>query len=174
MAIPSCKVCQHPEKTEIDSLIARETPQKAIVSQFSGISASGLSRHARRCDLPAGAAGESSAISPAQEISALRRLQKSLLRKKNVAAALSVSREMRAWLNLQTKNKATLEIPTAPPAAGSAAEVRERAQVLAMARSIVEVWVQAGGADVAEWVEMIGAWVPQRNFESEELGDKKT
>lgn len=117
----TCSICASVNREAIESAIAARVPYRQICAQFQ-TSAATLSRHKSHAG-PAGEPTETptgileAADAAIQELRVLgRRARKHKDRIKGVTLALSVSRELRAWLSLRSQLKRRIPTISIEPA----------------------------------------------------------
>ncbi len=144
----------------MDQALAAGRSVREIARSY-GHSKSAVARHHRNCK-PESAHSHAANITPvsaanediAGEIARLRRAQATARRKGDMSAVLSISREIRAWVGMQTKAENTM---LGRPAAEQPVS---HAEALGMAKVLIETAVKASNTGIIEWLREIVSWLP--------------
>jgi len=131
------------------------------IARSYGHSKSAIARHRQNCKVES-AHSHATNVTPvsavnediAGEIARLRRAQANARRKGDTTTVLAISREIRAWVQIQTKaENVALGRPQEQPVS--------HAEALAMAKVLVETAVKAHDPQIIEWMREIFSWLPQ-------------
>jgi hypothetical protein len=135
-----CTACVHPDRARIDEALRSGTPPLRELAKQVGIHHASLFRHKQHV---APVSGKAVKEIPS-EIVKLRRMLVKAKQKHDTPAALSISREIRAWM--------TLDARTRDVKATDAGRVEEisRSDALSLAEAIVEA--QLNDPDVVAWL----------------------
>jgi transposase-like protein len=144
-AAGSCTVCASPDREAIDrALITKTASLRALARQF-GLSKDAIYRHGQHTISPINAGSKDIDA----EIARLRRAQANAERRRDNAAAMKISAELRNWLALKLKAES---FQTPEKAADQGLSRRE---ALETAKQIVEMEVAAGTPGLRDWLEEI-------------------
>ncbi len=137
-----CTVCRHPDREAIDEALRKGSPPMRELAKQSGLSLTAVFRHKQHIAPAKGAAVKDIAA----EIVKLRRAQANAKRKRDTAAVLSISREIRAWLSLEAKAE-SVAVLSNPEEHG----VMTRAEAVETAKTIIEAELSTGGEEIISW-----------------------
>ena len=101
MARQTCTVCAHPHLAAIDESLRNGTPSLRDLAAQCGLSKAALFRHKQHAKV----AKDLTTKNIPEEIRKLKIMLNSAKRRRDTHAALSVSREIRAWMMLEAKTK---------------------------------------------------------------------
>ncbi|MGC1416883.1 MAG: hypothetical protein WA817_16475 [Candidatus Acidiferrum sp.] len=155
----ACRICAGNSKELVDQALAAGRPVREIARLY-GHSKSAVARHRQNCkpESPTAHAANVAPVSAANEdivgeIARLRRAQATARRKGDTSAVLSISREIRAWVGMQTKAEhAAIGRPQEQSVS--------HAEALVMAKVLIETAVKASNPEIIEWVREIVSWLP--------------
>jgi hypothetical protein len=139
----SCTVCQHPDVAAIDAALRQGTPPMRELAKRTGLSLTAVFRHKQHAKATKGP----TLNNIPEEIRKLKIMLAAAKRKKDTTAALSISREIRAWVMLDAKTQ-----PFSAPGSDADAAEMPLSEALATARVLIEVEVDAGSADTIAWL----------------------
>lgn len=140
MARQTCSVCLHPDLASIDESLRSGSPSMRDLAAQCGLSKASLFRHKRHAKVTKG----QSVKNIPEEIRKLRIMLSKAKRKGDTSSALSISREIRAWLTFEAKTR-----PIVAQGSGIADELPIR-DALPLARSVIES--QLADPDVRAWI----------------------
>jgi hypothetical protein len=124
----------------------------------SGLTSSALFRHKQHAKV---AKGQSVKNIP-EEIRKLKIMLNSAKRRRDTSAALSISREIRAWLTFEAKTQSVL------PQNGAIAEEMPLRDAVAIAKSVIES--QVGDPEIQTWLRSLVERVPVEREEVRATG----
>lgn len=136
----TCTVCAHQERSAIDAAITRGSPPLREIAKQCGLSLTAVFRHKQHMVV----AKASTMKNIPEEIRKLRIMLAKAKRKGDTSGALSISREIRAWLTLEAKSQDVTASDS-----GNAEEL-SRSEALALAKAIIEG--QLEDPDVVAWL----------------------
>jgi hypothetical protein len=139
----SCSVCAHPALADIDQSLSTGSPSLRDLAAQCGLSKAALFRHKQHAKVAKG----SSVKNIPEEIRKLRIMLAKAKRKGDTSAALSISREIRAWLAFEAKTQSVM------PKDSAASEELSLRDALALAKGLIES--QAGDPDVQMWLKAL-------------------
>ena len=142
----SCTVCRHVDRQNIETAIAKGFPSLRELAKQSGLSLTALFRHKQHMTIAKGTAMNNIP----EEIRKLRIMLAKAKRKGDTSSALSISREIRAWLALEAKTTAISND------AGAVEELR-LSDALVLAKNLIES--QMENPDVREWLRSMAEQV---------------
>src|SRR5437879_6127712 len=101
----ACRICGGNSREQVDAALAAGRSVREVGRSF-GFSKSAVARHRQKCK-----PGSPANVTPVPagnddivvEIARLRRAQANARRKGDTTAVLSISREIRAWVSMQTR-----------------------------------------------------------------------
>lgn len=154
----ACGICGGNSRSAVDEALGAGRSVRQVAAQF-GVSKSAVARHHRNCKPESPLAANITPVSAANvditaDISRLRRAQANARRRNDTTAVLSLSREIRAWVTLQTKAE------TAALGRPAAEQPVSHAEALVMAKVLVETAVKAENPEIVEWLREIISWLP--------------
>jgi hypothetical protein len=135
----TCSVCKHPERADIEKAITSGTPSLRDLAQQCGLGLTSLFRHKQHMAV----AKDSSMKNIPEEIRKLRIMLAKAKRKGDTSSALSISREIRAWLAFEAKTRPIHQDKTITD------EIPVR-DAVALAKSVIES--QLDDPDVQAWL----------------------
>jgi transposase len=163
----ACGICGGNSRELVDKALAAGRSIRQVAAQF-GVSKSAVARHHRNCKPESLLAANVTPVSAANEditaeIARLRRAQATARRKGDTTAVLSISREVRAWVQMQTRaENAALGRPQEQPVS--------HAEALEMAKVLIEAAVKAADPGIIEWLREIVSWLsPNASCDAPEM-----
>jgi DNA-binding IclR family transcriptional regulator len=148
MARQRCSVCVHPDLAAIEASISSGTPSLRDLAAQCGLSKAALFRHKQHAKVAKGSAAKNLS----EEIRKLRIMLAKAKRKGDTTAALSISREIRAWMLMEAK---TRPIVSQDSAVSDEMPLRD---AVAIARSVIES--QLDDPDTQAWLKSLMERVP--------------
>jgi transposase-like protein len=141
----SCTVCASPDREAIDrALITKTGSLRSLARQFS-LGKDALYRHSKHTISPVNMGSKDID----EEIIRLRRAQANAERRRDNAAAMKISAELRNWMTLKVK----AESYQAPEKAAD--QGISRREAVAIAQQLIEMELAAGTPGIRDWVEEI-------------------
>jgi hypothetical protein len=148
MARQKCSVCVHPDLAAIEASIASGTPSLRDLAVQCGLSKAALFRHKQHAKVAKGSAAKNLS----EEIRKLRIMLAKAKRKGDTSSALSISREIRAWMMLEAK---TRPVVSQDRAVGDEIPLRD---ALGIAKSLIES--QLADPDIQAWLRSLTERIP--------------
>jgi hypothetical protein len=143
-----CTVCAHPDLGSIDQSLRSGTPSLRELAKQTGLHAAALFRHKQHVKV----SKELTAKHIPEEIRKLKIMLNSAKRRKDTSGALSISREIRAWMLLEAKTR-----PIAPQDRSVGEEMPLR-DAVAIAKAVIES--QITDRDVQAWIRSLSEQIP--------------
>ncbi|MCU1305229.1 MAG: hypothetical protein JWQ87_5513 [Candidatus Sulfotelmatobacter sp.] len=141
----SCSVCNSPDREAIDrALVTKTASLRSLARQFS-LGKDALYRHGKHTISPVNMGSKDID----EEIVRLRRAQANAERRRDNAAAMKISAELRNWMTLKVKAE-SFQSPEK-----AADQGLSRREALETAKAIVEMELAAGAPALREWLEEI-------------------
>jgi hypothetical protein len=135
-----CKVCASPLRDEIDRALQEGSPSLRELARQTGLSHHSLFRHSRH-----GVQGKPRSTSKIrEEIGKLRAAQTAAKKRRDTKAVIALSREIRAWTQLEARTRAV--VPSEP----ASVEEMSPTQARSLAQAVIEA--QLGDQDVRQWI----------------------
>jgi hypothetical protein len=141
----SCTVCNSPDREAIDRALVTKTASLRILARQFSLGKDALYRHSKHTIAPVNMGSKDID----EEILRLRRAQANATRRRDNAAAMKISQELRNWMKL----KVTAESFQSPEKAAD--QGLSRREALETAKQIVEMEVAAGALGLRDWLEEI-------------------
>jgi len=146
MPHPTCTVCLHADVAGIDEALRTGSPSMRELAKQSGLSLTAIYRHKQHAKSVKGSVIKNIP----EEIRKLKIMLNAAKRRKDTNGALSISREIRAWVMLEAKVR-----PIAPTEGANADDVLSLRDALTVAKSLIES--QLSDPDVRAWLESLRA-----------------
>jgi hypothetical protein len=143
-----CTVCAHPDLASIDQALRSGTPSLRDLAKQTGLNASALFRHKQHAKV----GKELTTKHIPEEIRKLKIMLNSAKRRKDTPGALSISREIRAWMLLEAR---TRPIVAQDHAIGDEMPLRD---AVAIAKSVIES--QLADLEIQAWVRSLIERIP--------------
>ena len=157
----ACTVCAHEQRPAIDEALGRGQPSLRELAKQVGVTHSALWRHRQH-----GVPGKPKVVTDIKaEITKLRAAQTAAKRRRDTNAVLAISREIRNWMTLESKNQAASRSDS-----GNSEEL-PRSEALAMAKTIIEADLADGGLETKVWLVGLMARLNESNGQETRLSE---
>ena len=153
----SCTVCAHPALADIDQSLRTGSPSMRDLAAQCGLSKAALFRHKQHAKVAKG----SSVKNIPEEIRKLRIMLSKAKRKGDTSSALSISREIRAWLAFEATTQSVMLQD------GAVADEIPLRDAVALSKSVIES--QLADPDIQAWLRSLMERIPAAVAEPEEV-----
>jgi hypothetical protein len=144
----TCTVCKHEQRPGIEAAITKGSPPLRELAKQCGLSLTAVFRHKQHMVVAKG----STMKNIPEEIRKLRIMLAKAKRKGDTSSALSISREIRAWLAFEAKTQSVM------PQDGAIADEMPLRDAVAIAKSVIES--QVADPEIQTWLRSLVEQVP--------------